>query len=160
MDTPETCVGVAARESVEPADGGAAVDVSMPHADRPPRLVSPEPLAGRATLLLDWDRERSAGTLPRLVPLPLDEAGPSWIAFPHARYVIAARHRRGRIEHVYVTSLVGKRDSLIPAGVVERIVTDAASVTVVVDGRPYLYAVDAGTTLDIVARRVLGTSGA
>ena len=129
-----------------------------PAAAPPPGLDPPEPIACHATLVLDWDRERSTGTLPRLVPLPLEEAGPAWIAFPHSRYVIAARHRRGRIEHVYVTSLVGKRDSLIPAGAVERMVTDVGSVTVVVDGRPFLYAVDAGTTVDLMARKILGTS--
>jgi len=108
------------------------------------------------TLFLDWDRERYAGAVPRRVPLPLDESGPTWLAFPHARYVLCAKHSNGRVEIVYVTSLLGKRDSLIPAGYVERIVTDDRSVTVVVEGRPYLYAVDAGTTMDLTSRKVLG----
>ena len=110
------------------------------------------------TLFLDWDRERYAGAVPRRIPLPLDDQGPAWLAFPHHRYVLCARHSLGRIEHVYVTSLIGRRDSLIPAGAVERIVTDDRSITVVVDGRPFLYAVEAGTTLDVTARKVLGTS--
>lgn len=112
------------------------------------------------TLLLDWDRERYAGAVPRRIPLPLHDAGPTWLAFPHHRYVICARHAFGRIEHIYVTSLVGRRDSLIPAGVVERVVCDDRSVTVVVDGKPFLYAVEAGTTTDLTARRVMGTTQA
>ena len=108
------------------------------------------------TLFLDWDRERYAGSVPRKVPLPTEDAGPAWLAFPHQRYVLCARHANGRVEQVYITSLVGRRDSLIPAGQVERIVTDDRSVTVVVDGRPYLYAVEPGTTIDLTARRVMG----
>ncbi len=115
-------------------------------------------LACASTLILDWDRERYAGAVPRRLPLPTEDPGPSWLAFPHQRYVLCARHARGRIDVVYVTSLVGKRDSLIPAGTVERIVTDDRSITVVVDGRPYLYAVDAGTTFDLTNRRVLGAT--
>lgn len=112
--------------------------------------------ASRVTLVLDWDRERYAGAVPRRLPLPTNDPGPSWLAFPHQRYVLCARHAHGCIGLVYVTSLVGKRDSLIPAGAVERIVTDDRSITVVVDGRPYLYAVEAGTTFDVTNRRVLG----
>jgi hypothetical protein len=108
------------------------------------------------TLLLDWDRERYPGSVPRRVPLPVDAPGSSWLAFPHQRYVLSLRHKGGCVESVYVTSLLGKRDSLIPGGVVERIVTDDRSVTVVVNGRPYLYAVENGTTLDLIGRRVLG----
>jgi hypothetical protein len=110
------------------------------------------------TLLLDWDRERFPGPVPRRVPLPVDSAVPSWLAFPHQRYVLSVRQKSGSVESVYVTSLVGRRDSLIPGGTVERIVTDDRSVTVVVNGRPYLYAVEAGTTIDLVGRRVLGAS--
>jgi hypothetical protein len=143
-----------------PEAGEASDTVQLPEA-LPAGLslpASPETLAPQPTLVLDWDRERTTGVVPRHVPLALDEAGPSWVTLPHAKYVVSARHRRGRIEHVYVTSLLGKRDSLIPAGVVERVVTDAGSVAIVVDGRPYLYVVDAGTTLDVVARRALGAS--
>jgi len=128
-----------------------------------PQALTGSDLAGDAsrqamstTLYLDWDRERYAGAVPRRLPLPTEDPGPSWLAFPHQRYVLCARHVRGRIDVVYVTSLVGKRDSLIPGGVVERIVTDDRSITVVVDGRPYLYAVEAGTTFDVTNRRVLG----
>jgi hypothetical protein len=112
------------------------------------------------TLLLDWDRERYPGAVPRRVPLPTDVPGPSWLAFPHQRYVLSLRHKAGSVESVYVTSLLGKRDSLIPGGVVERIVTDDRSVTVVVNGRPYLYAVENGTTLDLIGRRVFGATQA
>lgn len=132
--------------------------------DEPPALSGTD-LAGDtsrqvspSTLVLDWDRERYAGAVPRRLPLPTDDPGPSWLAFPHQRYVLCARHARGRIDVVYVTSLVGKRDSLIPGGTVERIVTDDRSITVVVDGRPYLYAVEAGTTFDVTNRRVLGAA--
>jgi len=110
----------------------------------------------QATIVLDWDRERYAGAVPRRVPLPTDDAGPAWVAFPHQRYVLCARHAHGRIDTVYVTSLIGKRDSLIPAGAMERIVLDDRSVTVVVDGRPYLYGVEAGTTFDLTNRRLVG----
>ena len=112
------------------------------------------------TLFLDWDRERYAGTVPRRIPLPIDDAGPAWLAFPHQRYVLCARHSLGHIDYVYVTSLMGRRDSLIPAGAVERIVSDDRSVTVVVDGRPFIYNVEAGTTMDLTARRVMGTTQA
>ena len=112
------------------------------------------------TLFLDWDRERYSGTVPRRIPLPVDDAGPTWLAFPHQRYVVCAKHANGRVQLVYVTSLLGRRDSLIPAGFVERIVSDDRSVTVVVDGRPFLYAVEAGTTVDLLARKVVGTTQA
>ncbi len=118
------------------------------------------PAPGAPTLLLDWDRERYAGAVPRRIPMPSGEEGPAWLAFPHQRYVLCVRHRRGRVEHVYVTSLVGKRDSLVPAGDVERVVTDDRSVTIVVDGRPILYAVESGATVDLVGRRILGTTAA
>ncbi len=110
------------------------------------------------TLVLDWDRERYTGALPRRVPLPVDQSGPGWVALPHQRYVLCARHLRGRIEQVFITSLIGRRDSLIPAGGVDRVVTDDRSVTVVVEGRPFLYSVEAGTTLDITTRRLIGTA--
>ena len=109
-----------------------------------------------ATLVLDWDRERDPAQAPRIVPLPLEDAGPTWLAYPHARYVLCVKHAAGRVEQVYVTSLLGRRDSLIPEGLVERIVTDDRSVTVVVDGRPYLYVVEAGSTMDLTSRKVLG----
>jgi hypothetical protein len=112
------------------------------------------------TLFLDWDRDRYAGTVPRRIPLPVGDAGPTWLAFPHGRYVVCAKHAHGRVQLIYVTSLLGRRDSLIPAGFVERIVTDDKSVTVVVDGRPFLYAVEAGTTVDLLARKVVGTTQA
>src|SRR5262245_11553424 len=135
------------RETQAPEPAVANVAVEAP----------PEPVAPPATtLFLDWDRERYAGAVPRRVPLPVDEAGPTWLAFPHARYVLCAKHCNGRVEVVYVTSLLGKRDSLIPAGYVERMVTDDRSVTVVVEGRPFLYSVDAGTTVDLTSRKVLG----
>jgi hypothetical protein len=54
-------------------------------------------------------------------------------------------------------SLLGKRDSLIPAGSVSSIVTDERSVAVVVEGRPYLYLVEHGTTVDVTTRRPVGT---
>jgi hypothetical protein len=119
-------------------------------------VVGGQPAGVGPTLLLDWDRERYPGSVPRRVPLPVDAAGPSWLAYPHQRYVLSLRHKAGSVESVYVTSLLGKRDSLIPGGVVERIVTDDRSVTVVVNGRPYLYAVENGSTLDLIGRRVLG----
>ena len=127
----------------------------------PPLVEAAEidaPIAGDlpATMFLDWDRERYPGAVPRRMPLPADEPGPTWLAFPHARYVLCARHRAGRIEHVCVTSLLGRRDSLFPPGDVERIVTDDRSVTVVVDGRPYLYVVGTGGTIDLTLRRVIG----
>lgn len=108
------------------------------------------------TLLIDWDRERYAGSVPRRVPLSVEEKEPTWVAYPHQRYVLCARHACGRIEQVYVMSLIGRRDSLIPGGSVERIVLDDRSVTVIVDGKPYLYAVESGTTLDLTTRRVMG----
>jgi hypothetical protein len=121
--------------------------------------LSGGPAAGEGpTLFLDWDRERYAGCVPRRIPLPVEDAGPTWLAFPHGRYVVCAKHANGRVQQIYVTSLLGRRDSLIPAGFVERIVTDDKSVTVVVDGRPFLYAVEAGTTVDLLARKVVGTT--
>jgi hypothetical protein len=132
-----------------PAPEASTADIAV---ESPREGVDPD----ATTLFLDWDRERYAGAVPRRVPLPIDETGPTWLAFPHARYVLCAKHASGRVEVVYVTSLLGRRDSLIPAGFVERIVTDDRSVTVVVDGRPYLYAVDAGTTMDLTSRKVLG----
>ena len=77
-----------------------------------------------------------------------------------AAQIVCAKHSSGRVQQIYVTSLLGRRDSLIPAGFVERIVCDDKSVTVVVDGRPFLYAVEAGTTVDLLARKVVGTTQA
>ena len=86
---------------------------SFPRADAPvPDGMEPVPasaldLAGapalpsdpdRPTILLDWDRERYAGAVPRRVPLPNDDPGPAWLAFPHQRYVLCARHASGRID--------------------------------------------------------------
>ena len=117
----------------------------------------PCPRGDRApTVFLDWDRERYGDAVPRAIAVPVDEPGPAWLAVPHARYILCVRHRAGRIEQVYVTSLIGRRDSLIPAGDVERIVSDDRSVTLVVDGRPHLYVVESGATVDVIARRVLG----
>jgi hypothetical protein len=109
-----------------------------------------------STSIFDWDKERGESPLPRRIEVPPDAPAPTWLIVPHARYVLCARHQRGRVETVYVASLVGKRDSLIPAGVVDSISMDERSATVVIEGRPYLYAVDPGTTLDLLSRRVLG----
>ncbi|HVG93747.1 MAG TPA: hypothetical protein VND21_04830 [Planctomycetota bacterium] len=109
-----------------------------------------------ATNVFDWDKERGETSLPRRIEVPPDATTPTWLVVPHARYVLCARHQRGRVETVYVASLIGKRDSLIPAGAVDSISMDERSATVVIEGRPYLYAVDPGTTLDLLSRRVLG----
>jgi hypothetical protein len=136
----------------------AATEVAPDPCGATDAAAAASPEVRPTTLFLDWDRERYAGAVPRRVPLPVDDVGPTWLAFPHARYVLCAKHSGARVEQVYVTSLLGRRDSLIPEGFVERIVADDRSVTVVVDGRPFLYAVDAGTTMDLTSRKVLGGS--
>jgi hypothetical protein len=155
-------------DAARPTEPTHTLAVEVPREPVPrdtPAPVDADGLAGTSspaptgpTLFLDWDRERYSGAVPRRIPLPADDPGPAWLAFPHARYVLCAKHASGRIQQVYVTSLLGRRDSLFPAGDVERIVTDDRSVTVVANGKPFLYAVDAGTTVDLTARKVLGAA--
>ena len=53
-----------------------------------------------------------------------------------------------------------RRSAAAMRGAVERIISDDRSVTVVVDGRPFIYNVEAGTTMDLTARKVMGTTQA